>query len=348
MMSVVKNKSCRLSDVAEATGLSLATVSQILNNKPCNYSSEETRQRVQQTAKKLGYRTNFGYRLMQGQQTHTVAIILSETYMEAEEHFNELILRLMNKYNQLDYSVYSRTFINSAEDNLEKVRELISRGVEHFVFLGCPVGHLNIEKEIENNGRSLVGYGPYLKRHVCVDSTVGVLTILRFFLSEGRNFRFVCPANQLSADNSRVIALQRLFPELTFEQIIERYIFVTDTVEYDSVNLATILNTNGWETASRIVRELPNVNALYFMNDYTALGGANFLIRNGYEVGKDMLVAGFNNVPAVKLYPFPISSVEHDLDKIVSLLIEESLVSTPCQLIVEPIVHIRTNNTKLN
>jgi hypothetical protein len=45
-MGIIKNKTCRLSDVAEAAELSLATVSQILNNKPCNYSSEETRQRV--------------------------------------------------------------------------------------------------------------------------------------------------------------------------------------------------------------------------------------------------------------------------------------------------------------
>ena len=78
------------------------------------------------------------------------------------------------------------------------------------------------------------------------------------------------------------------------------------------------------------------------MNDYMAIGGANFLVRNGFEVGKDMLVAGCNNISAVQLYPFPISSVEHDLGKMVSLLVEESLVTTPCQQIIEPIVHIRT------
>ena len=342
-MSVVKNKSCRLSDVAEEAGLSLATVSQILNNKPCNYSSEETRQRVRQIAKDLGFRTNFGYRLMQGQQTHTIAIMMSEAYMKSEEHINELVIRLMNKFDKLDYSVYFKTLTYSAEANLEKVRELISRGVEHFVLLGEPVGHLDIEKETENNGRSMVGFNTTeIKRYVCADSISGILAILRFFLNENRNFRMVCPGNYISTNNERIIAMQRLFPELAFKQIIERYIFVTAAIDLRNTDFTATLVANGREGASRIVNELSKVNALYFMNDYMAFGGANFLIRNGFEVGKDMLVAGFNNIPSVQFYPFPISSVEHDLERIVSLLVEESLITTPCQHIVEPIVHIRT------
>lgn len=344
-MSIIKNKSCKLSDVAEKAGLSLATVSQILNNKTCNYSSEETRQRVRQIAKELGYRTNFGYRLMQGQKTHTVAIMVAEAYMKSEEHLNEMIIQLMNKFNQLDYSVYSRAFTYFAEDNLEKVRELISRGVEHFVFLGEPVGHLGIEEEIENSGRSLVCFGGQsLKRYICADNVSGILAIFRFFLNEGRNFRFICPLNLLNQHNSRVMALQRLFPEQTFEQIVERYIFRTDAIELNNTDFASGISAVGWEGTSRIVKALPQVDALYFMNDYMAIGGANFLVKNGFEVGKDMLVAGYNNVTAVKLYPFPVSSVEHDLEKIVSLLVEESLVTTPCQHIIEPIVHIRTNS----
>jgi len=341
-MSIVKNKSCTLRDIAAKAGLSLATVSEILNNKPCNYSSEETRERVRQIAKNLGYRTNFGYRLMQGKSTRTVAIMMSEAYIESEEHISELIIRLMNKFDKLDYSVYFKTFTYSAEANLEKVRELISRGVEHFVFIGDPVGWQELEKEIEKNGRSLVGYSRYLTRQVCADSATGILAILRFFLNENRNFRMVCPANHINIENSRIIALQRLFPELTFEQIVKRYVFTTDAFDFKVDDFATAFSARGRDATSRIVKTLPKVDALYFENDYMAIGGANFLDSNGFEVGKDMLVAGFNNIPAVKLYKCPISSVEHDLESIVSLLTKESLVATPCKHIVEPIVHIRT------
>ena len=341
-MSIVKKKNCTLRDVAGKTGLSVATVSEILNNKPCNYSSEETRQRVQNTAKMLGYRTNFGYKLMQGQSTNTVAILISQTYIQSEEYISELIIRLMNKFDQLDYAVYFKAFTPSAEKNLEQVRELVSRGVEHFVLIGDPLGYLEIEKEIMNKGLSIVCFGSQtLTRFVSADISAGVMTIFRFFLNEGRDFRLVCTLNHLDANNTRIVALQRLFPELVFEQIVERYIITTDAVDFENADFAVNLSKAGWEGTSRIIKSFPQVNALCFMNDYMAIGGANFLGRHGFEVGTDMLVAGFNNVQAVKIYPLPISSVEINMERIVPLLVEESLVNTPCQHIIEPIVHIR-------
>ncbi len=46
MASIVKNKSCKLSDIAESAGLALSTVSRILNNHPGDYSSEEMSTRI--------------------------------------------------------------------------------------------------------------------------------------------------------------------------------------------------------------------------------------------------------------------------------------------------------------
>lgn len=341
-MKKVGSNRVSLKTIAAEARLSVSTVSQILNDKSNNFSSEINKQKVRQIAQKLGYRTNFGYRLMQGQKTHTVAIMLSEAYMNAEEHLNELIIKLMNKFNQLDYSVYSMNFTHSVEDNLDKVRELISRGVEHFVLIGEPVGCFEIEQEIEQRERSLVCYGRGLKRIIHVDSIAGALGIFHFFSNENRDFRFVCPLNHAVKDNTRLIALQQLFPELTFEQIIERYVVTTKAINFESANYPAHLSDLGWEGASKTVKTLPQVNAIFFMTDYMAIGGANFLTLNGFEVGKDVLVAGFNNVPAVTLYPFPISSVEHDLDKVVDLLVEESLLTTACKHTIKPIIHIRT------
>ncbi len=343
MKSVVKNRSCTLRDIAKVAGVSPATASQILNNKPCNYSSEETRERVKQVAKKMGYRTHYGYRLIQGQKTRTAAILVSEITNNSEEHFRELIIELMAKFNQLDYSVYFRLFTLSAEDNLEKVRDLLSRGVEHFVFLGEPVGCLDLQREIEKGGRSLVGLGKSWKRHVYIDSSAGIMKVFRFFLDEGRNFRLVCPEDRLDK-NTRLTALQRLFPKLSKKQIIDCYIVPSSSIHSRQL-LAIDSSVAGWESAARIVKDYPEVNAIFFMTDYMAIGGANFLIRNGIEVGKDILVAGFNNIPAVRLYPYPISSVSHNLEKVVNLLAEESIITTPCQHVIEPVVHIRTSDT---
>lgn len=50
--------------IAERAGLSQSTVSQILNRKANDFSSEETRQRVFALASELGYKQNFGHKLL--------------------------------------------------------------------------------------------------------------------------------------------------------------------------------------------------------------------------------------------------------------------------------------------
>ena len=48
-----------LKDVARETGLTVTTVSRVLNNR--GYISEETREKVYEAMKKLNYRPNIGF-----------------------------------------------------------------------------------------------------------------------------------------------------------------------------------------------------------------------------------------------------------------------------------------------
>ena len=43
-----------LKEIAATVGLSVASVSEILNNRPNNYSSEATKERVRRVAKEIG------------------------------------------------------------------------------------------------------------------------------------------------------------------------------------------------------------------------------------------------------------------------------------------------------
>ncbi len=65
-----------IKDIARESGLSHPTVSQILNNRGQLYRAE-TRERVLQTAKKLGYRPHASARSMQRGRFGTVALIMS-------------------------------------------------------------------------------------------------------------------------------------------------------------------------------------------------------------------------------------------------------------------------------
>src|SRR5688572_8974784 len=67
-----ENRGVTIADVAKAAGVSVPTVSRILNNK--EYVAEETRQRVHEAIRKLGYTPHSQARRLRGGATMTLAL----------------------------------------------------------------------------------------------------------------------------------------------------------------------------------------------------------------------------------------------------------------------------------
>ena len=63
----------RIEDVATAAGVSMKTVSRVLNNEP--NVREETRNRVMQAVEKLQYKPNLSARSLAGQRSYVVALV---------------------------------------------------------------------------------------------------------------------------------------------------------------------------------------------------------------------------------------------------------------------------------
>ncbi|MEI6425143.1 MAG: substrate-binding domain-containing protein, partial [Lentisphaerota bacterium] len=191
-----------------------------------------------------------------------------------------------------------------------------------------------------------IGYGSFLRRAVTSDSVVGAETILRHFIAEGRNnFRILTSIdkNLELMSNSRFAALKRVFPDLGEDFLIKKYVYMFDDLKDidPSMRNEDSFFKMGYSATAELLASDSSIEALFYHSDYFALGGSKFLLEKGIAIGKDVLVAGFNNTMAVKAYPFPISSVEQDVKSISRALIEESFNEQPVNLRIEPIVHIR-------
>ncbi len=127
-----------LRDVARSCNLSVPTVSQILNNRASNFSSEETRRLVRETAEKLGYQPNLGYKLMRGISTKTVALIIGHANMKDLEYVRQLIFMVLEHLSRAGYAVYIETMPSDWSKRAGIIRNLIQRGAEHFISINTP------------------------------------------------------------------------------------------------------------------------------------------------------------------------------------------------------------------
>src|SRR5271168_3904735 len=72
-----KNQTVTMRDVAEDSGFSPATVSIVLNNAPlARYIAPATKKRIEDTAKRMGYRPNAMARFLRSRKSLSIGVML--------------------------------------------------------------------------------------------------------------------------------------------------------------------------------------------------------------------------------------------------------------------------------
>lgn len=305
-----------LKNIAERTGLATSTVSLILNRRPNDFSSAETRQKVFAVAEELGYKQKFGHKLLRGDKTNTAALLVAIREISVQEHIQQLLLLLLNQFEKRGYSLYVMTLEEDETKNLQTIDNLCARGTEKFLFIGDPVGGAAIREKLAQAQKRVVGYSSACPFSVATNPVPAIRKILNFFLENKReNFRMIAPERSL-----RVKGLYELFPETPQEELRERYF---ESLQGHNINweIEKIAET-GYMATKRLLAKEPDVSAIFYHSDYFAVGGIRCLFESGRVPGKDVLVAGVNDIYAIRNGIFPVSSIRHPLDEITDLLLD--------------------------
>lgn len=114
-----------IKDVAAEAGVSVATVSRVLNDHPS--VSADARTRVLAAVEALGYRPNAVARSLRTDQTHTLGLVISDVM---HPYFTELARSVEEEARALGYSV----IIGNADERPDlqdhHVRNLLDRRID--------------------------------------------------------------------------------------------------------------------------------------------------------------------------------------------------------------------------
>ncbi len=115
-------------DIAEAVGVSQTIVSDVLQGRLRGRVSAQTRQNIQETARRLGYRPNTYARALRTRQTRQVAYLMTEADIRQHCALGELALSAMaSALGRQQYQLLIKT-IPSQEDALPALQELLDGG----------------------------------------------------------------------------------------------------------------------------------------------------------------------------------------------------------------------------
>ena len=316
-------KRVTMKDLAQATGLTVPTISKILNGKD-NFCSVAKKEEVLQLARQYDYKPNIGYRIMTGMETNIAAIIFSQNRKTFEEHCLHLFVALNRGLEQRGYATYSAVMTFDAEVNLSKIRELETRGCRSFVFIGSPVGERRIEKYLNDAGHQHIAFDYHESgRQFWPDEEGTIREYVKILEEAGRrNFRLLC---------SRIFFEDRLLPLLSpgERELFEKAAFFVES------NSPTQF-ADGQKAAVEILRQTPDLQGLCCYTDTHALGAAYYLEKNGVKVGGDVWIFGLFNLPSVQYSFLPINSADFELDRVAEMMLNQLQSANPFKIIVKP------------
>jgi len=304
-----------LKDIAEASGVSVSTVSRILDDRYPRSHTENAR-KVRKVAEKLGYRRNVYASGLRRRETGLIGVLVPR--------LTDSVMSLM--YEAIERAARSRgmfaivaTCGDTPETQEEVVETLLDRNVDGLILATARIDDGLPERlRRKNLPHVLVLRSDGKSPTISGDDSLGGYLAARHLVDLGHtDIAIVTGPSFTSSAHGRV--------EGALRALEEAGIFVSeDNVIYSAYGIEA-----GEEAARELLQKDQPPTAIFAANDNLAIGFAHVAAKLGFTLGKDISIVGYNDIPLVEKLPVPVTSVRTPFDQIaekaVDMLREETI-----------------------
>ena len=293
--------SVTIHDVARRAGVSISTVSRVLNDS-CNVSEEKDRL-VRAAAQALGYFPNPAALSLLNKRTGGIGVLLP---FVSGEFFSELLNGLDEAAQELGLFLVISTSHRSSDEFHKAIQvldkrvdalvvmapELSARDADSILRVDTPV--LFINTYLEDSDADVFNF----------DNRAGVHTLTRHLLDQGH----------------RRIALIKGPPGARDAQ--ERAAGYRDALAEAGLSGHEIevaggyTREAGFEAAEALIEQAPRPPAIVAANDYCALGAISALHKRGISVPGEIAVAGFDGLASGQFGVPPLTTIRVPIGEI--------------------------------
>lgn len=281
-----------IKDVAREAGVSIATVSRVLND--IDVVNEDTKKKVLDAIKKLGYRPNIVARSLKTQRTKTIGILLPDI---SNQFYPEIVRGAEDVSNIYDYNVILCNSDLDIEKEKEYLRVLKEKMVDGVLYMSSSLQDEILElineldlKTILIETRDKEGLLP----SVTIDNVKGSYDSTNHLIKKGiKEIAFIgTKKDNMNAWGERYVGYENAMNEAGIE------------IDPELVYLNSIKVKTGYEGIQSFLKNNKKFKGIVCASDEIAMGAINALRDNGLEVPKDVSVIGFNdNYAASIFYP---------------------------------------------
>jgi|HubBroStandDraft_2_1064218.scaffolds.fasta_scaffold46193_2 LacI family transcriptional regulator len=303
-----QEKVVTIRDVAEATKLSVATVSMVLNGVGRRIPLA-THRLVEETAQKLGYSPNVQARSLRSRRTRSIGVLVFDI---TDPYCSLMIRGIENSLGEAGYMPVLADLQNTPGRVQQCIQLLMERRVEGLIAIANPV-HLGSDLSTVIRrfkvpaviiGSEMTGNG---YASVVVDNQAGMRAAVEHLFHLGhRDIAVIKGPLSLSDSAPRWEGIKLYAREKGMR--IDR----SQVVQIQGHNSSY---EQGYQLTERLLERNKRFTALLAFDDLTAFAAIGALSRAGRRVPEDCSVVGFDDIPGAAFYNPPLTTVCQHLEK---------------------------------
>lgn len=299
-------KKVSIRDVAKEAGVSVATISYVLNNRKDESISQETIDRVNAAIKRLNYIPNLSARSLVSKRSNLIGVLIpqwqpAKEFMFSNPYYGEFL-------SSVEYEARKNGFhiiISGTEADQNYNQVVQNRSLDGIIIVGMyPTGFY---KELKLSQIPIILVDSYCNDHyfhsIGINDRHGGYLATRHLIEKGhKRIAFISGMVKESGVNYyRLLGYKDALDEYGID-FDEKLIYVGDT-DYEY----------GIEAGAKLANRKNEITAVFATADILAVGVIKGLKKNGLKVPDDISVVGFDDVFLTRISDPSLTTVKQNI-----------------------------------
>lgn len=294
-----------IKDIARECGVSLSTVSLVLNDNP--RISEKTRQRVQEAVRRHSYQPNQQARGLASKSSSIMSVVVPDLrYVFSDAYFGEILSGIHAEASEADYKILLDVANERFARNQDYINIIRSRRADGMLFIAssineaylCALDDYDLPFILVNH------YYPTSKlNYISIDYKASAEIAANYLISLGhRRIGLIAGTNTYTGLDFR----DAFLANCRQHGLAERDLPWEDGGQAWN-------QEGGVEAARRLLERSPDLTAIMAGNDRLAIGAISYLANRGRRVPQDISVMGVDDIQAAAFTSPALTTIRHDL-----------------------------------
>jgi LacI family transcriptional regulator len=290
-----------IKDVARKAGVSIATVSFVINKR--KRISAETTNKVLKAIKSLNYHpSKSAINLVSGKTGNIGFIITDDHFLRTEPFYTRIFLGTEFEARGEGYYILLTSIRPDFNENDALPRFILNKSVDGIIVAGKVPHNLIKRMAVYNIPTVFIDYVPPTNGYplVLIDNVQGATMATNHLISLGHtNIAFIGGDIEHPSLSERLRGYKQALELANLP--VRNNLIITDGKYPD--------RQNGFDSAKKVFNKNRNVTAVFAGNDAMAIGVLHYLKENGYKIPQDVSIIGFDDVEADLMVNPPLTTI---------------------------------------